>query len=71
MIFSVLLKYVTKSLYMFDAWGEPVPQINMGGQSVYRTRLGGCVGLAVSIIIATFTISRLIKMVNKDDPHVF
>jgi hypothetical protein len=30
----------------------------MQGQTVYRTKIGGCVGFAIAIIILAFTITR-------------
>jgi hypothetical protein len=67
----LLATIVSSVLHSFDAWGKPVPQINMGGREIYRTKLGGFVGLMISIVISTFTISRIIKMVNLDNPNVY
>ena len=45
MLFTIMLSNVSSVLHSFDVWGQPVPQINMGGRSVFRTRFGGCVGV--------------------------
>ena len=68
MLFATI---VTSFLHQFDAWGSPVPSVNIAGNQVHRTKFGGLIGLIVSIVITAFTISRLIKMVNRDDPSVF
>lgn len=67
----LLATVITSVLHSFDAWGQPVPQINMAGHEVYRTKFGGCIGLMVAIIISVFSVSRVIKMVNRDDPSVY
>jgi hypothetical protein len=68
---TIVFNNATNLLRSFDAWGSRVPQINMGGHEVHRTRFGGCVGLVVFATITAFTISRVIKMTKKEDPSVF
>jgi undecaprenyl pyrophosphate phosphatase UppP len=48
-----------------------MPTVNIAGKQVHRTKFGGLIGLIVSVVITAFTISRLIKMLNRDDPSVF
>jgi large-conductance mechanosensitive channel len=67
MLFATI---ITSLLHQFDAWGSPVPSVNIAGKQVHRTKFGGFIGLIVSVVITAFTISRLIKMVNRDDPSL-
>ena len=53
-----MLQTVGIFLRAFDKWGEPIGGINMRGQTKYKTKLGGCTGFVIAIIILTFTTIR-------------
>jgi hypothetical protein len=58
-------------LLSFDMWGEVVSPINVSGESQYRSKFGGVLGFLIAVFISVFTVTRLQKMVNRDDPNVY
>ena len=46
-------------------------QLKIAGQDSIQTRFGGLISVIVYTLIFAFTITRFIKLSNKDDPFMF
>ena len=53
-----------------DRFGEPV-LLNFNGESVYKTRVGGCATLLIYFFVLSFSIVKFINMINLEDPDIF
>jgi hypothetical protein len=67
MFFSVLL-LSRKVLHSFDWWGQPVAPLNMRGKTVFTTSVGGIAGVLISVLILWFSQTKIMKMINLNDP---
>jgi hypothetical protein len=52
----------------FDLFGEPVAQLNISGQSKFKTVAGGVISIGIWAVIIAFTYVRGVKLINRDDP---
>jgi hypothetical protein len=64
----VILRVLKGVLHALDVWGEPVAPLNMKGQTVYTTSAGGLVGMVIAALLVWFTQTKIMKMVNRNDP---
>ena len=54
----------------FDKFGEKV-SFNHKGNDTYRTKLGGFFGFATYVTVLAFTLTRVIKMVEKTSTTLY
>jgi hypothetical protein len=63
-----MIKQIDGFLHIFDKFGEPVAELNMGGITRYKTRLGGVCGLAIYCLMTWFIVIRCKQMTNRSNP---
>lgn len=63
-----MIKQIDGFLHIFDKFGEPVAELNMGGITRYKTRLGGVCGLAIYCLLTWFIVIRCKQMTNRSNP---
>ena len=55
----------------FDIYGQQMVQLNVKGNQIHRTNLGGLVGICVFAFILSFIVTRMIKFSNFEDPDIY
>jgi hypothetical protein len=57
-------------LSRIDAFGQPY-SLNLNGQGIYRTKLGGLCSFFIYMAIFGFIVSRSIYMVYREEPRLY
>ena len=66
-----MIRKIDSFVHAFDKFSEPVANINMNGQTHYKTRLGGLCGIMVYSLMAWFIVLRYQKMMALSEPAIF
>ena len=66
------MKKVSKKLIStFDVFGKDVSPLNIRGETKQTTVQGGLTCMAIFVVLVTFTVSRLVKLITRDDPTLY
>jgi hypothetical protein len=63
------MKIITNLLRAFDFYERPMAELNLHGETRYRSKCGGCCGLIASLLILWFFLIKTLKMMRRLDAN--
>jgi hypothetical protein len=65
-----MISLISSVLRSFDRFGTPL-SLYHDGKSVFKTKLGGLLSLAIFVTISAFSYGRFQKLINLSDPTLY